>query len=460
MNEKGIVQPRINGKTVYVDKGDVIIGKTLTKSNKNGEEEQFDCSFVIKHGEEGYIDRVIETLTPNGYKMIKVVIRNQKIPEIGDKFASFKLGVCEVLTTSGWKLIENVTLNDKVAILDNDNVKYEEPTETYCYDYDDKLYELRSQQVEMSVTHNHRMWVKKRNTKKSGSEFVDNFDFQTADKCFGKRLKYKKNINNFVPEKWIGDTFTIPGIKEKVVQMKDWLVFFGIWISEGHVRRNEINIAANKHRVQKAYKEAVFNMGYEIYETVDEDFEILVRHNGDNVQTGNCKYQIYNKQLADYMKEFSVGSVNKFLPDWVWSLNKEQCRILLSAMELGDGYTSKSNNRFYYTSSKRLCDDTTRLVLHAGYSTNVKVPEGRKAGSTFKIKDGRIITSTEDNWVITIVKAKNEPTMNHGHSKEQNGQSEEWVHYKGKVACLSVRTGVFLCRQNGKTVWSGNSRAA
>jgi hypothetical protein len=88
LNESGIVQQRINGKATFVNKGDVIIGKTLTKSNKNGEEEIYDCSFIIKSGEEGYIDKVIETVTPNGYKMIKVTIRNQKIPEIGDKFAS------------------------------------------------------------------------------------------------------------------------------------------------------------------------------------------------------------------------------------------------------------------------------------------------------------------------------------------------------------------------------------
>ena len=88
LNEKGLVMKRMGGKSVYVEKGDVIIGKVLTKSNKNGEEELFDNSYVIKSGEEGYIDRVIETVTPNGYKMIKVVIRNQKIPEIGDKVAS------------------------------------------------------------------------------------------------------------------------------------------------------------------------------------------------------------------------------------------------------------------------------------------------------------------------------------------------------------------------------------
>ena len=88
LDENGIVKKRINGQSVYVDKGDVIIGKTLTKSNKNGEEEILDCSFIIKNGEEGFVDRVIETVTPNGYKMVKVVIRNKKMPEIGDKFAS------------------------------------------------------------------------------------------------------------------------------------------------------------------------------------------------------------------------------------------------------------------------------------------------------------------------------------------------------------------------------------
>ena len=145
MDERGIIKKNIEHKSVYVDKGDVIIGKTLTKSNKNGEEEIFDCSYVIKTGEEGFIDRVIETVTPNGYKMIKVVIRNRKIPEIGDKFASFKEGVCEVLTTEGWKQLEQITLDDKVAILepDTDNVVYENPTETYCYDYDGKIFGLQ-----------------------------------------------------------------------------------------------------------------------------------------------------------------------------------------------------------------------------------------------------------------------------------------------------------------------------
>jgi hypothetical protein len=460
LDERGIVKKYMNNKSVYVEKGDVIIGKTLTKSNKNGEEEVFDYSYVINHGEEGYIDRVVETVTPNGYKMIKVIIRNQKIPEIGDKFACFKEGVCEVMTTKGWKLIENITLSDKVAILENDNVVYETPLETHCYDYSGKIYELKSQQIELSVTPNHRMFIKKRFG--SGSKYKDTFEFQNAEKCFGKRLKYKKNINNYIPEKWIGETFVIPSYKDQKeikVNIEDWIQFFGIWIAEGWANDSCVSFAANKKRVQNVLDIIATNMNFTINKTIETN-DKNINNDGSIIQKGNCKWIIYNKQLASYMKEFSVGSTNKFLPDWVWNLNKKQSKMLLFSLELGDGYTSKTNNRFYYTSSKKLCDDITRLALHAGYSSHCRVPDGRKAGTESYMRDGRLITSSEDNWVITIIKTKIEPEINHGHKNTQNGQSEQWIEYNGKVYCLSVRTGIFLCRQNGKPVWSGNSRSA
>jgi DNA-directed RNA polymerase II subunit RPB2 len=88
LDENGIVKLRGNGKATYVTKGDVIVGKILTKSSKNGEEEIIDNSYTIKSGEEGYVDRVIVTTNQAGYKIVKIVIRNQKIPEIGDKVAS------------------------------------------------------------------------------------------------------------------------------------------------------------------------------------------------------------------------------------------------------------------------------------------------------------------------------------------------------------------------------------
>ncbi len=78
LNDNGIIKPN-----VYVEKGDVIIGKIL---NKTGE--IIDCSYVIKIGEEGTIDSVIETINQSGYKMVKIIIRVNKFAEIGDKLCN------------------------------------------------------------------------------------------------------------------------------------------------------------------------------------------------------------------------------------------------------------------------------------------------------------------------------------------------------------------------------------
>ena len=76
------------GGDVYVEAGDAIVGKILVNSYKSGKEDLSDTSLVIKKGEEGYVDRIFTSITPNGYKLIKVVIRTLRVPEVGDKFAS------------------------------------------------------------------------------------------------------------------------------------------------------------------------------------------------------------------------------------------------------------------------------------------------------------------------------------------------------------------------------------
>ena len=94
LNETGVVRLGIE-----VSKGDVIIGKIIIKSNKNGEEFKSDISVTIKSGEEGIIDSVYDTITPDNYRSIKIVIRKTKTPEPGDKFASrsAQKGICGIV---------------------------------------------------------------------------------------------------------------------------------------------------------------------------------------------------------------------------------------------------------------------------------------------------------------------------------------------------------------------------
>jgi len=74
---------------------DAIIGKT-SPPRFLGEVEEFsivastrrEASSIVKHGEEGVVDMVILTENEEGNKLAQVRLRSQRIPEVGDKFAS------------------------------------------------------------------------------------------------------------------------------------------------------------------------------------------------------------------------------------------------------------------------------------------------------------------------------------------------------------------------------------
>jgi DNA-directed RNA polymerase II subunit RPB2 len=85
---------------VQVSGDDVIIGKsTLIKKsdfadNNAGQLDSLmtktrkDCSTSVKHSEAGKIDQVVLTVNENAMRFAKVKMRSQRIPQIGDKFAS------------------------------------------------------------------------------------------------------------------------------------------------------------------------------------------------------------------------------------------------------------------------------------------------------------------------------------------------------------------------------------
>ncbi len=90
LSEDGIIEP---GQDVY--EGDVLIGKVspprfLEEQTSFGisEEKTRDNSVKLRTGEQGVIDSVGISESTGATKIVKVRIRNQKVPELGDKFAS------------------------------------------------------------------------------------------------------------------------------------------------------------------------------------------------------------------------------------------------------------------------------------------------------------------------------------------------------------------------------------
>ena len=86
----GIIFPEAN-----VVEGDVIIGKTSPPRFLSSMDQynlapssRRESSMALKHGEEGVIDFVLITESSEGNRLIQVKIRDQRIPELGDKFTS------------------------------------------------------------------------------------------------------------------------------------------------------------------------------------------------------------------------------------------------------------------------------------------------------------------------------------------------------------------------------------
>lgn len=90
LDQDGIVNPE-----TYVDANEVIVGKTSPPKFLGSSEEvkmglaaERETSKTVRHGESGKVDKIMITETEEGNKLIKTKLRTERVPELGDKFAT------------------------------------------------------------------------------------------------------------------------------------------------------------------------------------------------------------------------------------------------------------------------------------------------------------------------------------------------------------------------------------
>jgi len=425
-------------KDTYVTPDDILIGKVVPLRVPTGAvlpagaKKSRDVSKMPRNNEKGYVDKIYKNRNGEGYSFVKIRMRQDRIPEIGDKFCL--TADHDVLTEQrGWVPIDQVTLQDKVAQLNRktNTMEYVQPLETLVFDQDGNMYEVESQGVSLHVTMNHRMWVQRRDQ--------PSYELLEAKDVIGKRVRYQ--CDGPVCREDIELTIGKEILSEE--GMDAWLAICGIWMAEGwtSIRPddyiNRLEFAANKNRVLQKLTSCC---------------EILQwKH---NYVESSQKFYINHKDITTHLAPLSVGAVNKRVPEWAFRLSARQARIFIDGMCLGDGHETPTSLH-YSTSSMGLRDDLQILCQHAGWTSYYA--KRYEAGHQATMLDGRVITATADSWDIGIRRTRLRPTMNHGHVTEQNGQSETIAPFHGKVYCLRVPTEVFLVRRHGRIVWTGNS---
>jgi len=85
LDKNGIIK-----EEAYVDENDIIISKVMNtgKRDKKNNLIYKDSSIFLKRTQKGYVDKVFLDKGDDGYKLCKIRIRKEKLPEIGDKFCS------------------------------------------------------------------------------------------------------------------------------------------------------------------------------------------------------------------------------------------------------------------------------------------------------------------------------------------------------------------------------------
>lgn len=409
---------------------------------------------------EGVAKEVARYVLPNATQTRMIVTMNAR-----ELLHFFSLRCCcyddqtEVLTNEGWKLFKDLNHTELFYSMNPETYECElvKATEYVTEKYQGTMISVKSQSIDQLVTPNHKLYV----TYSRDTKTTSYFRLDRADAVDNhKMIKMKKNCN---PITGITDSiFNLPGlsvidrnqytewtrnIPDKTVNIKDLMYFLGVYVSDGCISHVGYHYIVN-------ITKGDYTIATKIQQVMSRLSDNTVRLYKDYRKNMNCyRIEVHDRRLYEFCKPLGK-TLEKHLPDFIWKYDYTILFSLFQGLIDGDGHYDQQYRSYNFsTISIQLRDQVQKLALHLGYSASYNIVDNRNCKGS--IINGREIKSKHVSYDIGFIMHKNEPIIK---TTKRNAISE--TLYDGTVYCVELeKYHLLYIRRNGKTVWSGNTRA-
>lgn len=302
----------------------------------------------------------------------------------------------EVLTKQGWVKLSDIEIGDEIACADLDNLKisFEE-----VYDKVDERQQDTYTNNGLTATKDHRMV----------------YSTQSAKNKY-RIDEYKHLLNG-------GSNIYIPMagyVQSDGLPLTDDMIAFYIAVqADGHYMY-DTRVSGERHYYGIEFhfkKERKIERIIGILENIHLDYTI------SNQSNGSKKIRVYNQDETNIVKDICEKYLQNKKFTWEWiNLSQEQAKFFLQEIQLWDG--CKAGN--LYTSSDKINLDVVSAIA--------------------------ALNGVGSCILGTNVKFHQTPFITLGSETKRN----KHLGPNTLVSCVSVKTGMFLVRQNGKTFIIGN----
>lgn len=333
-----------------------------------------------------------------------------------------------VLTNNGWKHFSDVESTDAILSLNPDtrDVEWVKFVARQCYPYSGKMIRFFNKSLECVVTPEHQMVYLSKT--KGDIRRISAIDYRKGNGAFYRTCEHRN------PEE--KQSIEING---DVWSFDDYCEFMGYWLEDGSTQHTTgVSLCQKK--------------GEQAWDGMISCLERLGYHYTINEET----ISFYRSNIVRYLKQFG-NAYNKFIPAEILSASKRQMQIFLDAFIKCDGYTrktksfvgnrgnvfsSKNDERMYFTTSPHLAGDLCQLLIMLGKRPSFKIKEP----VTITNKDGSIIKGNYPCFVISECLSGTATVFD-----------KEMVDYSGNVYDLTLeKNHIMYISYDGKCFWGSN----